>query len=73
MTAQPDLNNYKGIYYNTDNEKYTCPVTGAHFRFQDLCSRLEPIRKTRQIQDTAGAVISFPAQSEIKKKQLLSQ
>ena len=43
-----DLNNYKGIYFNTDNEKYTCPVTGAHFRFADLCNRLEPIRILRE-------------------------
>lgn len=32
-----DLNNYKGMFYDQDNEKYTCPHTGAHFRFGDLC------------------------------------
>lgn len=42
-----DLNNYKGIYFEDDNEKFQCPKTGAHFKFQDLCGRLERIRIKR--------------------------
>ena len=42
-----DLNNYKGIYFEDDNEKYQCPETGAHFRFDDLCRRMERIRIKR--------------------------
>ena len=42
-----DLNNYKGIYFEDDTEKYTCPVTGAHFKFEDMCHRLEKIRVKR--------------------------
>ena len=42
-----DLNNYKGIYFEDDNEKYQCPETGAHFRFEDLCRRMEKIRIKR--------------------------
>ena len=42
-----DLNNYKGIYFEDDNEKYQCPETGAHFKFDDLCRRMEKIRKHR--------------------------
>lgn len=42
-----NLHNYKGIYFDDDNEKYTCPVTGAHFRFEEMCRLLEPIRISR--------------------------
>lgn len=42
-----DLNNYKGIYFDDDNEKYQCPETGAHFKFTDLCGRMERIRIKR--------------------------
>lgn len=30
---QSDLINYKGIYFDDDKEKYSCPITGAHFEF----------------------------------------
>ena len=26
-----DLQNFKGIYYQSDTQKYVCPKTGAHF------------------------------------------
>jgi len=42
-----DLNNYKGIYFDDENEKYQCPTTGAHFKFEDLCARMEHIRVKR--------------------------
>ena len=42
-----NLNNYKGIYFDDDNEKYTCPVTGAHFRFEEMCKLLEKVRLNR--------------------------
>lgn len=28
-----NMDNYKGIYFEQEHEKYICPVTGAHFRF----------------------------------------
>ena len=41
--------NYKGIYFNDDpNTKYTCPKTGAHFEFNDMCERLQMILKVRR-------------------------
>jgi len=44
------LMNYKGIYFNDDpNSKYTCPKTGAHFEFNDMCGRLGDIIKWRKI------------------------
>ena len=42
-----DLNNYKGIYFEDENEKYQCPTTGAHFKFEDLCARMDHIRIKR--------------------------
>ena len=42
-----DLNNYKGIYFDDENEKYQCPETGAHFKFEDLYARMERIRIKR--------------------------
>ena len=32
-----DLNNYKGIYFGDDNEKFQDDKTGAHFRHLDIC------------------------------------
>jgi hypothetical protein len=45
--AEMNLNNYKGIYFDDDNEKYTCPVTGAHFRFEEMCRLLDKVRVAR--------------------------
>ena len=42
-----DLNNYKGVFFEDENEKYQCPSTGAHFRPSDLCQRLDIIRVKR--------------------------
>jgi hypothetical protein len=41
------MNNYKGIYFERALEKYTCPKTGAHFRFEDLWRIMDHIRKKR--------------------------
>lgn len=41
------MNNYKGIYFDQDTEKYTCPRTGAHFRFDELWKYLDHIRRDR--------------------------
>ena len=37
-----DLNNFKGIYFGGDNEQ-TYFEAGAHFRYKDLCGKLEKI------------------------------
>ena len=40
--AANELLNYKGIYAenNEDEQKYTCPITGAHFEFNEMCKRM---------------------------------
>lgn len=44
-----DFANYKGIYAEDDTEqKYTCPVTGAHFEFNDICRRLSKVLTFRK-------------------------
>jgi hypothetical protein len=48
-----DLANYKGIYA-ADGEadiKYTCPETGAHFEFGDLCRRINKVYEKRLRQE----------------------
>ena len=47
-----DLNNFKGYHNqeenkNDDQNRQTDPVTGAHFRFPDMCSRIINILKHR--------------------------
>ena len=45
-----NLMNYKGIYHNEDpNSKYTCPTTGAHFEFGNMCGRLNTVIKWRKV------------------------
>ncbi|CAI2364381.1 unnamed protein product [Moneuplotes crassus] len=39
-----DHENYKGIYYEDNTEKYECPITGAHFEYKDMCERLNKIK-----------------------------
>ena len=44
------LMNYKGIYFNDDpNNKYTCPKTGAHFKFEHMCQLLDQVIKWRKV------------------------
>lgn len=43
-----DLLNFKGMFFEQEHQKYTCPVTGAHFEVKDLCRRLTAIKATRE-------------------------
>ena len=73
MDADPDCDdinfaNYKGIYADDDNsdQKYTCPVTGAHFEFNDICRRLHKvIEKRKPYEDT----LYGPPSASISQKQ----
>ena len=43
-----DASNYKGIYFHDDpGSKFQCPVTGAHFEYQDMVRRLRRLQKLR--------------------------
>ena len=55
--------NYKGIYAEDDtaDQKYTCPITGAHFEFNDVCRRLHKvIEKRRPYEDTLYGKTPLP-------------
>lgn len=44
-----DFGNYKGIFYEDDpTTKYQDPDTGAHFDFEDICSRLSKVKKIKE-------------------------
>jgi len=40
-----DPNNYKGIYFNDNTQKFTDEATGAHFEYFDMFNRLTKIAK----------------------------
>ena len=42
--------------------RYTCPLTGAHFEFRDLCKRLQKVLRDQTQESTAhnSAVRSTP-------------
>jgi hypothetical protein len=46
-----DYDNFKGIYFGDENQKFICPHTGAHFEFRDFCVRLIALREKRVIID----------------------
>lgn len=41
-----DLSNYKGMYFNEEDNKYQDPITGAHFDYYDMCCRLLELQRT---------------------------
>ena len=48
-TDNIDFANYKGIYAEEESDqKYTCPTTGAHFEFKDVCRRLGKVQLGRK-------------------------
>ena len=45
----PEITHYKGIYFNDEEgQKYTCPISGAHFEFNDMCRRVQSIKQRRK-------------------------
>ena len=46
-----DFSNFKGIHYHDTTEKYIDPVTGCHFKYDDLCRRLNIQKKRRKMLD----------------------
>jgi len=43
LCPKENANNYKGVFYNDDNE-HKFYEFGAHFQYEDLCNRLEYLR-----------------------------
>ena len=63
-----DINfeNFKGIHFGDKTEKYQDPVTGCHFRYQDLCQRLVKMKAHRKMIDKR---LGLPTSSEMKSPQ----
>ena len=52
-------------------ERYNCPMTGAHFMFDDMCRRLKKLEKTReQEQLLYPKSISKKFMSDVKNMEL---
>ena len=39
---------------NDPKQRYTDPLTGAHFDFEDMCCRIDRIKKARFVEDLAA-------------------
>ena len=51
--------NYKGLFYEQEEEKYQDPITGAHFHYQVLVQILTNLKKIRDIQQSKALRITF--------------
>ena len=63
--------NYKGIYFGDNNEKFTDPETGAHFRYKDMCQRLLGAKEQRKIIDRQLGIIFLDETPEPESHELL--
>ena len=46
-----DFNNFKGMYFGKNNDKYIDPESGCHFRYDDFCRRLTKLKQKRKVID----------------------
>ena len=52
-----DPENYKGIFYNVDQDsKYQDTTTGAHFRFKDMCTILQELKRKRDKEEDSNTI-----------------
>lgn len=65
-----NLNNFKGIYFNNDNEQNYFE-NGAHFIFRDLCWKLEKLVLTLSPARRGKTMYEDCEFSEPKGKQLV--
>jgi hypothetical protein len=68
-----DFANYKGIYAEDESEqKYTCPVTGAHFEFNDVCRRLSKVLAFRKSLEDKEKNEAAKLAQQLKQQQQLA-
>ena len=48
---QTGLSHGVAIIPNAPKERYSDPANGAHFKFEDMCTRLDKILKKRSIEE----------------------
>ena len=46
-----DFENFKGIHYTDNMEKYQDPITGCHFEYHDIYRRLKTLKVKRKYLD----------------------
>ena len=46
-----DFDNFKGIHFDDNMEKYHDPDTGCHFEYNDFCRRLQNLKLRRKVLD----------------------
>jgi len=73
-----DLADYKGEYFHDQETKYQDPVTGAHFKYEDICLRLRLIQEEEQhepISDNSLELddVSFNPSVNIPKEQQIPE
>lgn len=47
---QTGLSHGVAIMPSAPKERYSCPITGAHFEFRDMCKRIERLEKRRAVE-----------------------
>ena len=57
------------IVPNAPKQRYSDPVTGAHFEFEDMCQRLERLRKMRIREEMQSSGLRKSLSRENDKKQ----
>ena len=78
---EQDLENYKGIHFNEEKEKYFDPNNGAHFEFGDICSRLGNVAEERKSKEREaqprkerqGQTASSSKKYHLKPKEILEK
>ena len=72
---QTGLSHGVAIIPNAPKQRYSDPVTGAHFEFQDMCTRLEKQLKKRFLDEMQsnrkGINKDFMKTTEIKHSQVV--
>lgn len=68
-----DVNNYKGIYFGDNAEKFQDEVTGAHFDFSDMCNRLSTYNERLNTEPPQKLEPIKPDPKPLRKKPVLLQ
>ena len=57
------------IVPNAPKQRYSDPLTGAHFEFEDMCQRLESLRKRRIREEMQSSGLRKSLSRDNDKKQ----
>ena len=49
-------------------ERYNCPITGAHFRFNDIVVKLNKVAENRQRDSSPHVMLNFVSNTNIMKE-----